>query len=70
MPKFYVFMQKDWHCMYRAICQCGLDVGDSDIVDRIAVLDEDEEDICVYITFLMILVFIYDKETLLYVFLQ
>ena len=37
--KLYVFMQKGWPCVYRAItsCQCGLDAHDCDNVECIAV---------------------------------
>ena len=44
------------------LCQCVLDDGDCDNVDRIAVLDEEEEkDIRVIMTFSMRLICIQDK---------
>ena len=47
----------------RELCQCWLDARDCDNVDRIAVLDEEEEeDIWVIMSFSMRLVFIKDKD--------
>ena len=61
MPKLLCSCRKAG-LVWTELCQRGLDAGDCDNVDRIAVLDEEEEeDICVIMTFSMRLVFIQDK---------